>query len=77
MLNYFCQLLIVHGVNDVRQTEVHAAEPLVPEPSFLRLRLFLKSLSTWRFISFKVLSELIQASGNTLHSEITNVLILF
>jgi hypothetical protein len=31
--NYFCQLLNVHGVNDVRQTEIHAAEPLVPEPS--------------------------------------------
>jgi hypothetical protein len=31
--NYFCQLLNVHGVNDVRQTEIHTAEPLVPEPS--------------------------------------------
>jgi len=27
------QLLIVHGVNDVRQTERHTAEPLVPKPS--------------------------------------------
>jgi len=26
-------LLSVHGVNDVRQTEIHGAEPLVPEPS--------------------------------------------
>jgi hypothetical protein len=26
---YFCQLLKGHGVNDVRQTVVHAAEPLV------------------------------------------------
>jgi hypothetical protein len=32
--NYFCQLLNVPGVNDVRQTEIHTAEPLVPEPSF-------------------------------------------
>jgi hypothetical protein len=31
--NHFFQLLNVHGVNDVRQTEVHTAEPLVPEPS--------------------------------------------
>jgi hypothetical protein len=30
--NYFCQLLNVHGVNDVTQTEIHTAEPLVPEP---------------------------------------------
>jgi hypothetical protein len=25
--------LNVNGVNDVRQTEIHRAEPLVPEPS--------------------------------------------
>ena len=31
--NYFSQLLNVRGVNDVRQTEIHTAEPLVPEPS--------------------------------------------
>jgi hypothetical protein len=31
--NYFCQLLNVHGVNDVRQTEINTAETLVPEPS--------------------------------------------
>jgi hypothetical protein len=31
--NYFSQLLNVHGVNDVRQTEVNTAEPLVSEPS--------------------------------------------
>jgi hypothetical protein len=30
--NHFSQLLNIHVVND-RQTEVHAAEPLVPEPS--------------------------------------------
>ena len=31
--NHLSQLLNVHGVNDVRQTEIRAAEPLVPEPS--------------------------------------------
>jgi hypothetical protein len=31
--NHFSQLLNIHGVNDARQTEVHMAEPLVPEPS--------------------------------------------
>jgi hypothetical protein len=33
----------IHGVNDVRQTEIDAAEPLVPETSALDLRWFLKS----------------------------------
>ena len=31
--NSFSQILNVHGVNDLRQTEIHTAEPLVPEPS--------------------------------------------
>ena len=41
--NYFSQTLNVHGVNDVRQTEIQTAEPLVPQPSALRLRRLLKS----------------------------------
>ena len=32
--NHFLQLLNVHGVNDVRQTEIHTAEPLVPDTKF-------------------------------------------
>jgi hypothetical protein len=31
--NYFCQLLNVHGVGGVRQTEMHTAEPFVPQHS--------------------------------------------
>jgi hypothetical protein len=41
--NYFSQLLSVHGVNDVRQTEIHTAEPVVSESVPLRLSLLLKS----------------------------------
>jgi hypothetical protein len=29
----------VHGVSDVRQEEIHTAEPLVPEPSVLEVEL--------------------------------------
>jgi hypothetical protein len=31
--NHFFQLLNAHEVNDVRQTEIHTAEPLMPESS--------------------------------------------
>jgi len=31
--NHFCQLFVVHGVSDVRQTEIYTAEPLVLELS--------------------------------------------
>jgi hypothetical protein len=30
---YFYQLLNLHNVNNVRQTEIHTAEPTVPGPS--------------------------------------------
>jgi hypothetical protein len=32
-MNYFSQLLNVHGVSDVRQTEICTVERLVPEPN--------------------------------------------
>jgi len=31
--------LNVHGVNDVRQTGMHTAEPLVPEPSLIEVEI--------------------------------------
>jgi hypothetical protein len=31
--NYFCQLLKVQGAGGVRHTEMHTAEPFVPQPS--------------------------------------------
>ena len=44
--NYFSQLLNVHGVNDVRQTEIHTAEPLVPEPSAFEVELAIGKLKS-------------------------------
>jgi hypothetical protein len=35
--NCFSQLLNVHNIGDVRQIEVHTAEPLVPGPSSLEV----------------------------------------
>jgi hypothetical protein len=31
--NYLCQLLNVHGVNDIRQAGMHTAEPLKSDPN--------------------------------------------
>jgi len=33
MKNYFSQLFIVYGINDITQTEMHTAESSVPQPS--------------------------------------------
>jgi len=41
--NYFSQLLNVYGVNDIRQTELHTAEPLVLEPRAFEVHWLLKS----------------------------------
>ena len=42
--NYFSQILNVHGVSDVRQAEIHTAEPLVPEPSVMEVELAIEKL---------------------------------
>jgi len=44
--NHFSQLLNVRGVSDVRQTEIHAAEPLVPEPGAFEVELAIKKLKS-------------------------------
>jgi len=42
--NHFSQLFSVRGVNDARQTEIHTAQPLVPEPSAFEVELAVKKL---------------------------------
>jgi hypothetical protein len=39
--NYYSQLLDAYKVSDVRQIETHTAEPLVPDPILLSLKLLL------------------------------------
>jgi hypothetical protein len=38
--------LNVHGVNDVRQTEIYTAEPLAPEPSASEVKLVIEKLKS-------------------------------
>jgi len=42
--NHFSQLLNVHGVNNVRQTEIHTAVPLVPERSAFEVEMAIEKL---------------------------------
>ena len=44
--NYFSQLFNVHWVKDVRQAEIHTAEPLVPEPSAAEIELAIDKLKS-------------------------------
>jgi hypothetical protein len=42
--NYLSQLLNIHGFNEVRQAEIHTAEPQVPEPSAFEVELAIEKL---------------------------------
>jgi hypothetical protein len=67
----FSQLLNVHGVSDVRQTEIHTAEPLVPEPSVFEVELVIEKLKRHKSPGIdKVPAELIKAGGRTIRYEI-------
>jgi len=69
--NRFSQLLNVHGINDVRQTEIHRAEPLVPEPSASEVKMVIEKLK--RHTSSgndQIPAELIKAEGRTIRPEI-------
>jgi hypothetical protein len=65
--NYFSQLLNVHNAGDVRQIEVHMAEPLVPGSSHLEVETAIAKLKKYKFKSRdQVLAELIPAGGEIL-----------
>src|SRR5215469_18933235 len=44
--NYFSQLLNVHEFIEVRQADIHKAEPLVPEPSACEVELAIETLKS-------------------------------
>jgi hypothetical protein len=69
--NYFCQLLNVHEAGGDSQTEMHTAEPYVPQPSASEVEVPIGKPKRYESPSTdQILAELIQAGGETLHSEI-------
>jgi hypothetical protein len=51
-----------HGVNDVRQTEMHTAEPLVPEPNPFEIEIAIEKLERYKPPGIdQIPAELIQA----------------
>jgi hypothetical protein len=63
--------LNVHGDNDVRQTEIHTAEPLVPEPSVLDLKMAIGKLNGYKSPGTgQIPAGLIEVGGSKICSEI-------
>ena len=68
---HLSQLLNVHGVNDVRQTEIHTAQPLVPESSAFEFEMAIEKLQRHKSLgNDQIPAELIKARGRTVRSEI-------
>jgi hypothetical protein len=73
--NYFCQLLNIHWTGGVRQTEMHTAEPSVPEPTPSELQTATGKLKRYKSPGvYQIPAELIQAGKETLRSEIHSLI---
>jgi hypothetical protein len=69
--NFFNQVLNVHGVHDVGQTDIHTAEPLVTERSLVEVEIAIGKLKSYKSRGTdQIPAELIKAGGETLYSEI-------
>jgi len=74
--NHFSQLSNVHGANDVRQTELHVAGPLVPEPSDSEVELAIGKVNKHKSPGMdQIPAELIKAGGRTICSYIHKLII--
>jgi hypothetical protein len=69
--NFFNQALNAYGVHDVRQMDIHMAEPLVPVPSLVEVETAIRKLRSYKSLDTDlILAELIKSGGETLYSEI-------
>ena len=74
--NHFSQLLNVHVVNDVKQTEIHTTEPPVPEPGAFEVELAIEKLKSHKSPGInQIPAELIKAGSRTIRYEIHKVII--
>ena len=73
---YFYQLLNVHGFHEVRQTETHTAEPLVPEPSAFEVELAIEKLKSHKSPGIdQIPTELIKEGGRTIRYHIHKLIV--
>jgi len=73
---YFSQLLNVHGAKEVRQEEIHTAEPLVPEPSVFEVELAIEKLKSHNSPGIdQIPAEFIKTDGRTIRCVIHKLII--
>jgi hypothetical protein len=73
--NFFNQVLNVHGVHNVRQKDICTAEPLVLEPSLVRVEIAIGKFKSYKSPGTdQILAKLIKTGGETLCSEINKLI---
>ena len=76
--NHFSQLFNVRAVNDVRQTDIHTAELLVPEQSAFEVEMSIEKLKRHKSPGIdQIPTEVIKAEVEQLALRSINLLILF
>ena len=76
--NHLSQLLNIQGFNDVRQTEIHTAGQLVPEPSAFMLEMANEKLKRHKSLGTdQIPAEFIKAEDTKFALRIINLLIIF
>ena len=74
--NYFSKLLNVHGVNDIKHTDIHTAEPLVPEPSPFEVEVAIEKLKSHKSPGIdQIPADLIKEGGRTIRHEIHKLIV--
>jgi hypothetical protein len=74
--NYFCQLLNAQGPGGIRKTEIHTAEPFVPEPSAATFQVAIIKIKRYKApFSDQIPADMIQP-GAIIHSEIHKLITL-
>ena len=75
-MNYFSQLLNVHGVYDIKHTDIHTTEPVMPEPSAFEVELATEKLKSHKSPGTdQIPAELIKAGGRAIHHEIHKLMV--
>jgi hypothetical protein len=74
--DHFSQLLNMHGVNNVRQTEVHTTEPLVRELNAFEFEMVIEKLKRHKSPGIdQIPAELIKVGGRIIRSKIHELII--
>jgi hypothetical protein len=71
--NHFSQLFYVHGVSDLRQTEIHTAKPPVTQPSASEFEMTIEKLKRRQLLGTDQIPA--EAGGRTIHSDIRKLII--